>query len=50
MTLWLPEAALIPDQAPEAAQVVAALLYQVRVEGLPLVTLTGLALRESVAA
>ena len=50
MTLWLPEAALIPDQAPEAAQFVASLLDQVRVEGLPLVTLMGLALTVSVAA
>ena len=50
MTLRLPEMALMPDQAPEAAQLVASLLDQVIVDGVPLVTLTGLALRDRVAA
>ena len=50
MTLWLPEVALMPDHAPEAAQLVASVEVQVRVDAAPLVTLVGLALIESVAA
>lgn len=50
MTLWLPEAALTPDHAPEAAQLVAPVEVQVRVDEAPVLTLKGLALMESVAA
>ena len=49
-TLRLPEVALTPDQAPEAAQLVASLLDQVSVDVAPLVTLTGLALIDTVVA
>ena len=47
---WLPLVALLPLQVPEAAQFVASLLDQVRVEAAPLVTLAGLALIKTVAA
>ena len=40
----------MPDQAPEAAQLVASVEDQVRVDAAPLVTLAGLALIDSVAA
>ena len=50
MTLWLPEAALTPDQSPLAAQLVASVEDQVRIEGEPLLTLGGLALIVSVGA
>ena len=50
MTLWLPEVALIPDQSPLAAQLVASVEDQVRVEGEPLLTFAGLALIVTVGA
>ena len=50
MTLWLPEVALMPDQAPEAAQLVAPAEDQVSVDAAPLVTLAGLALIVTVGA
>ena len=50
MTLRLPEVALTPDHAPEAAQLVASVEVQVRVDAAPVLTLMGLALMESVAA
>jgi hypothetical protein len=50
MTLWLPDLDLGPDQAPEAAQLVAFVEDQVRIDAAPLVTLAGLALIDSVAA
>ena len=45
---WLPDVALMPLHAPEAAQVLALLLDQVRVEALPFVTGLGLAERVTV--
>ena len=49
-TLWLPEVALTPDQAPDAAQLVAPVEDQVIVEEAPVLTLRGLSLMGSVAA
>ena len=46
----LPLTALVPDQAPEAVQVVALLEFQVSVEALPLTTELGLAVRVTVGA
>ena len=45
----VPVIALAPDQAPEAAQEVALLEAQVRVDTLPLATVLGLALKLTVA-
>ena len=45
----VPVIALAPDQAPEAAQEVALLEAQVRVDALPLATVLGLALKLTVA-
>jgi len=48
--LVLPLVALLPDQPPEAVQVVALVEDQVNVELPPLATLVGLALKETVGA
>lgn len=45
---WLPLAALLPDQAPEAVQAVALVEDQVRVELAPEATVLGAALRLTV--
>lgn len=47
---WFPEVALLPDQAPDAVQESAPLDVQVKVEGLPLVTVVGLADRLKLGA
>ena len=47
---WLPEVALVPDQSPDAAQEVALVEVQVRVEEPPLVTEAGFALSDTVGA
>ena len=45
---WLPEVALLPDQAPEAVQEVAFVEDQVRVDDPPLVTDVGFAASDTV--
>ena len=45
---WLPEVALVPDQSPEAAQVVALVEDQISVEDPPLVTDVGFAVSDTV--
>jgi hypothetical protein len=45
-----PLAAIVPDQAPEAMQVVALLADQINVELLPLATVLGLAAKVTVGA
>ena len=45
---WLPEVALVPDQPPEAVQLVALVEDQVSVEAPPLTTDVGLALNDTV--
>src|SRR5262249_53702426 len=47
---WLPEVALVPDQPPEAVQLVALVEDQVRVEAPPLATEVGLAVSDTVGA
>ena len=47
---WLPEVALVPDQSPEAAQVVALVEDQISVEDPPLVTDVGFAVSDTVGA
>lgn len=42
---WLPDVALVPDQAPEALQLVASVADQTRFDAEPLATLVGLALK-----
>jgi hypothetical protein len=50
LIVWLPEVALLPDQAPDAVQEVALVEDQVRVDDPPLVTDAGLAVRETLGA
>ena len=45
---WLPEVALVPDQSPEAVQVVALVDDQISVEAVPLVTDVGFAASDTV--
>jgi hypothetical protein len=49
-TLWLPLTPLVPDQPPEAVQLVASALDHVRVELPPLATVAGLAVKDSEGA
>ena len=45
---WLPEVALVPDQPPEAVQLVALVEDQVSVEAAPLTTDVGFAVNDTV--
>jgi hypothetical protein len=47
---WLPEVALLPDQAPDAVQELASVDDQLSVEELPLITEVGLAVSDTVGA
>lgn len=47
---WLPEVDLVPDQAPEAVQEVALVDDQVNTDVVPVLTVDGLALMETVGA
>lgn len=46
----VPEVALLPDQPPEAVQELALLTDQLKVEGLPLATVVGVAVKEMAGA